>query len=286
VTILDRRLHAFRPDLADIRLSGDVVADRFVEGRPARVTAPVADLRARPDPDAGCDTQLLMGADISVFDAAEGWAWVQAHADGYVGYMRADLLGAEAPPPTHRVVAPRSFVYAEPDLKRSAHMALSMGSRVAIAGHAERRGTLYAMMADGSAMIASHVAPLAAHAVDYVAVAETLEHTPYLWGGASAFGIDCSGLVQLSMSIAGRRAQRDSDMQASGLGDPVDPGPAGSLLSRGDLVFWHGHVAIVTGPGTIIHANGHTMTVAREGLSAAIERISYLYGQPTGYRRP
>jgi cell wall-associated NlpC family hydrolase len=133
-------------------------------------------------------------------------------------------------------------------------------------------------------LVASHLQSLSKPADDWVSVAETLEHTPYLWGGASAFGIDCSGLVQLAMRMAGRKAPRDSDMQAAGIGTLIDPDPAG--LERGDLVFWKGHVAIVTGADRIIHANGHTMTVARERLSEAIARIGYLYGQPTAFRRP
>jgi cell wall-associated NlpC family hydrolase len=117
-------------------------------------------------------------------------------------------------------------------------------------------------------------------------VAEALLSTPYLWGGTSAFGIDCSGLVQLSMRMAGRTVPRDTDMQASGLGEPFDPGADLAGLRRGDLVFWKGHVAIMLDGKNIIHANGHAMMVSRERLSDAVERIAYLYGGPTGFRRP
>jgi cell wall-associated NlpC family hydrolase len=127
---------------------------------------------------------------------------------------------------------------------------------------------------------------VAEHAADYVAVAETLENAPYLWGGATAFGLDCSGLVQLSMRMAGKSAPRDSDMQAAGLGAPLEAGANFTDLRRGDLVFWKGHVAILTDPETVLHANGHTMLVSREKLADAIFRIGYLYGQPTGFRRP
>lgn len=286
MTTLDRRLNAFRPDLADRRLEGAVEARRFVDGAPMRVAAPVADLLSAPDRTAGLDTQLLRGAVVVVFETRDGFAWVQAMADGYVGYVEATALAPPDEAPTHVVAVPRSFVYGEPDMKTPRHEVLSMGSAVAVAGEAETRGTRYLTLAGGGAMIAAHLKPLGETGGDYVAVAETLVHTPYLWGGASGFGLDCSGLVQLCLRMTGQRAPRDTDMQAASLGAAIEPGENNAALRRGDLVFWKGHVAIVTGPDAIIHANGHTMTVACESLSGAIRRIGYLYGMPTGFRRP
>lgn len=280
---LDKRLHAYRPDLADTRLRGRVQAERFVEGEAMAVAAPIADLRPAPDAGAGIDTQLLFGETVRVFERRGGWAWVQADLDGYVGYLPESHLGPGEPSSTHWVVQPRTFIYPEPDMKRPRGSALSMGSRITVTGEAETRGTRYLMLAGGGAVIADHCATVGEPACsDYVTIAGRLLETPYLWGGKSAFGIDCSGLVQLSMMMAGRKAPRDSDMQANGLGEEIGFGD----LKRGDLVFWKGHVAIVEDPETIIHANGHTMSVAREGLSAAIERIGYLYGKPTCCRRP
>jgi len=284
LTALDRRLHAFRDDLADVRLAGRIAAPRFAEGRSARVTAAFADMRRAPRSDAGLDTQLLHGDDVTVFEQVGKWAWVQAANDGYVGYVPASALGAAEGEPTHMVSAPRSFVYAQADMKLPTTGVLSIGSRVAVAGFEERRGTRYALLGSGGAVIAAHLRDTADRAPDYVDVAEMLVNTPYLWGGATAFGIDCSGLVQLSMRMAGRNVLRDSDMQAANLGDAFDP--ASVAPKRGDLVFWKGHAAIMTDPRTIIHANGHTMLVSREPLAGAIERIGYLYGQPTGFRRP
>jgi cell wall-associated NlpC family hydrolase len=286
LTVYDKRLHAFRPDLADARLKNEVLADRFVEGRPARIVAPVADLLSEPRPDAGLNTQLLFGDHVAVFEEAEGWAWVQAERDGYVGYVSGGFLGPRGDEQTHVVSAPRSFVYPGPDLKLPRLGALSLGSAVTVRDFAEVRGTRYALLATGGAMIASHLRSIDQMSDDYVAVAEMLLMTPYLWGGATAFGIDCSGLVQLAMRMAGRDVLRDTDMQAATIGEALEPGSDHSGLRRGDLVFWKGHVAVMLDERSIIHANGHTMLVSCEGLGEAIKRIGYLYGGPTGFRRP
>lgn len=283
---LDRRLNAFRPDLADSRLQGRVEAARFAEGRKARVIAPVLDLRGAPDADAGLDTQLLLGDAVTVFDEAGGFAWVQAARDSYVGYVSASGLAQEGPALTHVVAVPRTFVYREPDMKRPATAALSLGSRLIITGAAATRGTDYAVLDTGEAVVAAHLKPDDVVAEDYVAVAEILERTPYLWGGTSAFGIDCSGLVQLGLRMAGRACPRDTDMQAASLGRPLAISDDLAGLERGDLVFWRGHVAIMLDGETVIHASGHAMTVVREGLREAVGRIARLYGQPRGFRRP
>jgi cell wall-associated NlpC family hydrolase len=280
--MLDRRLHAFRPDLADRALRGQVESERFVAPEAAMVAWQVAALRPKPDLSAGIDTELLMGEEIRVFERQGDWAWVQAVDDGYVGYIPEAAIAAFVAP-SHVVTVPRTFVYSGPDLRFPMRMALSMGSRLAISGEAETRGTRYLLLADGGALVSRHLQPLSdPPAADYVSIAARFLETPYLWGGKSGFGIDCSGLVQLAMRMAGHAAPRDSDMQASGLGMPIER----QDLQRGDLVFWKGHVAIMENDETMIHANGHTMSVARETLTDAIDRIGWLYGSPTGYRRP
>lgn len=286
MTHLDRRLNAYRPDLADARLEGRVETERFVAGRPARVAAPVLDVRNGPGEDAGLDTQLLAGDAVLVFEDAGGIAWVQSERDSYVGYVSREGLVFDAPEPTHVVGAPRTFSYSRPDMKSPATAMWSIGSRLTIVSEADTRGTAYALTANGEALVAAHLRPAGEAAEDFAGVAELLERTPYLWGGASAFGIDCSGLVQLSMRMAGRIAPRDTDMQAGALGTPLSAGDDLAGLRRGDLVFWKGHVAIMLDAETIIHANGHTMSVAREPLRQAVDRIAYLYGKPTGFRRP
>jgi cell wall-associated NlpC family hydrolase len=282
---LDRRSHAYRPDLADSRLRGRVVADRYTDGMPAEVIVPVADVRPRPDPACGIDTQALYGEALTVFEISGGWAWVQLAADGYVGYMREEAIGQGASEATHVVSAPRSFVYPGADLRFPLLKALSMGSRLRITGAAETRGTAYALLEDGSAIIAAHLRPAGESAAeDAVSVAVRFLGTPYLWGGRSGFGIDCSGLVQMALAMTGKSAPRDSNQQAAGLGRIIDPETDGLL--RGDLVFWKGHVGFIEDPETLLHASGGTMDVTREPLRDAIDRIARLYGLPTCYRRP
>ncbi|HEV7246621.1 MAG TPA: NlpC/P60 family protein [Shinella sp.] len=279
----DRRVNAYRPDLAEEALRGIVAAERYVAGTPARIADPVAALRPRPDLAAGIDTQLLFGEDVRVLDRADGWAWVKSDFDGYVGYLTETALAEDEQAATHIVAVPRSFAYSGPDLKTPAAFALSIGSRLTVVGESETRGTRYLTLAGGQSVVAGHCLALGKTAGDdYVSIAARFLETPYLWGGRSGFGLDCSALVQLAMMMTGRTAPRDSDMQAAGLGTPIERGD----LARGDLVFWKGHVAIMEDDKTVLHANGHTMTVAREGLDAAIERIGWLYQQPTGYRRP
>ncbi len=281
--MLDRRLNAYRADLAEMSLKGRVNAARFVEGEKARVVVAVAELRSEPHFNSGVDTQLLFGEGVTVYDMKNGWAWVKSDVDSYVGYVPDRFLDDAGEPSTHWITAPRTFIYPEPELKTAPIGGLSMGSRISVIEEVEKRGTHYFILEDERAVIANHCQPLGeSETDDYVNIAARFVETPYLWGGRSGFGIDCSGLVQLSLMMAGRSAPRDSDMQAESLGDEIRP----EALRRGDLIFWKGHVGILEDSGMLIHANGNTMSVARENLKDAITRIAYLYGEPTGFRRP
>jgi len=286
MTALDRRLNAYRPDLADARLEGQVEAERFVEGEAAEVAVPVADLKNATGLDAGVDHQLLLGDRVRVFERCGGWAWVQSVADSYVGYLQASALGAPGPQPTHLVRVARSFAYPTDDLKSAPALPLSLGCAVTVTGQTERRGTAYATLSTGMSVVAGHLRPFREAATDYVAVAEQLQGAPYLWGGTSGFGVDCSGLIHLAMRMAGRSVLRDTDMQARALGEAIEPGAGLEGLRRGDLVFWKGHVAIMTDAANAVHASGRTMLVTWEPVADAVARIEPLYGPPTAFRRP
>jgi cell wall-associated NlpC family hydrolase len=282
---LDKRLHAFRPDLADERLRGQVEAQRFVTGTQMQIIESVIDVRREPRPDAPVDSQALYGETLLLFEDQEGFGWAQLQTDNYVGYFAMNALSQTITKPTHIVSAPRTFLYPGADMKFPITKSLSIGSRLPIIGEAETRGTRYLKLTSGEYVIASHTCPINDHAADPVTVALRLLETPYLWGGRSAFGIDCSGLVQLSHALCGRALPRDSDMLAKSAGRQIGEGAEHEPLQRGDLVFWKGHVAFMEDAQTLLHASGHAMAVVREPYLAARERIKSMYGLPTSYRR-
>lgn len=276
----DPRLTPARPDLADSRLDGVVAAERYVAGEPAQVIVPSAPLRRAPRLEAGLDTEVVRGDAVTVYEIRDGFAWVQIRRDGYVGYLPDAALGPPDPAPTHKVSALRTFVYPAPDLKRPHLAYLSLGAAFA----AEAREGEYWRLAGGGYVFAGHAVSLDAREPDFAGTAERLVGTPYLWGGRTSLGLDCSGLVQLCLETAGLACPRDADQQERGLGEALPPGLDG--LRRGDLVFWKGHVGMMLDAERLIHANGHHMAVAVEPLSQAVERIAAKsYGAVTSIRR-
>ena len=195
----DPRRHAYRGDLAAEPLRGLVEARRFVKGEPRQVSAPSLPLRREPRFDARLDTEVLLGETATVYDESEGWAWVQLSRDGYVGYVPSEGLTRRLVTPTHRIAALRSYVYPEPDGKTPPLALLSLNARIAC----ERAEGKFLALAGGGYVFAAHAAPIGATEPDFVAVAEAFLGTPYLWGGRTSIGLDCSGLVQLALEAAG-----------------------------------------------------------------------------------
>ena len=279
---LDPRINPVRPDLAAARLRGRVEAARFADGEQRRVVAPAAPVRRHPAHDAALDTEALMGERVTVYDPQGEFAWVQLEADGYVGYLPSDALGEIGVEPDQRVCALRTFVYPGPNLKLPPTGFLSLNAAVAVRAV---EGD-YAQLATGGFVHLAHLADRSHHEPDFVAVAERFVGTPYLWGGKTSLGLDCSGLVQIALAAAGIAAPRDSDMMARELGAPVETGPDLSGLRRGDLVCWGGHIGIMLDDRQLLHANGHAMATAVEPLRVAEERIrTKSYGPITGIRR-
>ena len=276
---LNPRLNAYREDLADIRLEGQVTAERFVDGRSGVVVAPLAPLRRSPSSRAALDTEALMGERLRVFDTLqteEGvWSWVQLETDGYVGYAPGEAIALVEPDTgsaaaAYRVRVPRTFLFPKPDIKTPPVMGLPMGALVSKTGDSADHNAAYVLV-PGGAVVAQHLGPPDDHMGDPVAVAERFVGTPYLWGGKSVLGIDCSGLVQLACQMAGIEAPRDSGDQARSLGTRL----AGiEALQRGDLIFWPGHVGLMLDGRRLLHANAFHMMTAIEPLAETIERFS------------
>jgi Bacterial dipeptidyl-peptidase Sh3 domain/NlpC/P60 family len=277
----DPRLTPARPDLAAKYLEGKVDAARFVTGEQFEIGDAIVPLREQPFSGAGLLTQALKGERVTIYDRdSEGWAWGQLNGDGYVGWLPDRALYEPGPMPTHKVTAIRTFAFPGPSIKLPPAETLMMGTMLTVV----REEGPFAVTREGWHLPRSHVGGIAENAADFVAVAETFAGTPYLWGGKSSLGVDCSGLVQLSLTAAGTGCPRDSDMQRDGLGRDLDPADH-AKLRRGDLIFWKGHVAIVRDAGSIVHANAHHMATAFENTRDAITRIKAAGSEVTAIKR-
>jgi hypothetical protein len=265
----DPRLTPARPDLAAKYLEGKVKAARFVAGEVFEISDAIAPLREKPSADAMLLTQALKGERVTIYDRnGEGFAWGQLNSDGYVGWLPDRMLAKPIGEPMHKITALRTFAFPGPSIKLPPIDTLLMGTTLAVT----REDGAFAVTREGWYLPRPHVGSIDHYADDFVAVAEQFAGTPYLWGGKSGLGIDCSGLVQISLNAAGTGCPRDSDMQQDGLGRELSPAEA-RKLQRGDLIFWKGHVAIVRNATTIVHANAHHMATTIENTRDAIARI-------------
>jgi hypothetical protein len=277
----DPRMTPARGDLAAKYLEGKVEAARFVTGEEFEISDALAPLRRAPSSDAELSTQALKGERAMIYDRnCEGWAWGQLNSDGYVGWLPDQALKKPAGQPSHKVTALRTFAFPGPSIKLPPVEMLAMGSLLTVL----REEGSFAVTREGWHLPRQHLDLIGQHVPDFVAVAEAFVGTPYLWGGKSGLGIDCSGLVQVSLTAAGTGCPRDSDMQQEGLGEALDPRDT-KKLKRGDLIFWKGHVAIVRDANTVVHANAHHMATTIERTLDAITRIKASGSDITAIKR-
>ena len=269
---LDKRINAWRPDLAAASLQGRVDAARFAEGVTASVMVGRAALRAAPEGEQV--SELLFGERVTVYDRAGGWAWVQARNDGYVGYMRDGALG-DTGAPDLRISALMAPVFSAAHLKSPVRGVLPLNARVR---NGAQNGD-YVEVLPGGFVHRRHLSD--GVEADFVAVAERFAGVPYVWGGKTASGLDCSGLVQTALAACGISAPRDTDMMERALGQVV----ALAEARRGDLVFWKGHMGIVLDEGRFLHANAFHMLVTIEPLEEALARNESICGPLTAVKR-
>ncbi|MBV8973062.1 MAG: C40 family peptidase [Sphingomonadaceae bacterium] len=267
---LDRRVHAIRDDLADVFLAGSVIAPRYVEGVARQGILPTATMHARPDAASTVISQLLLGEAFTLFDTAGDWGWGQCGHDGYVGWTRLAALG-EPLAASHRVAAATAAVFAAPDIKAPLIATVPLNALLAASDAGERF-----VAAAGGFVHRRHVAGLTDAAADPVAVALGFVGSPYVWGGRTRQGIDCSGLTQAALLACGIACPRDSDQQAAAF-----PAIGAAARRAGDLVVFPGHVGILVDPDTILHANAHWMATVVEPLADAARRLA-----PAGFHRP
>ena len=268
---LDPRTHVFRSDLADLTLRDQVKAEVYVEPVMRQCLRGVLPMLGTPSPDARLISQVRYGEFLDVFEMRDdGFAWVQNRSDRYVGYIPIECpLGDKIAMRSNRVMALRTYVYPEPDMKVPPIDELTLGSFVSINS---QQGKFLELLSGGF-VFAGHVAATEfAQDRDYVYTAGRMLHTPYLWGGRTPKGIDCSGFVQLVLELAGYEVPRDCDQQQAAFGQPLDCHWRDRAWQRGDVVFFPGHAGIMTGTDHIIHANAHTMDVTVEPLADLVGR--------------
>lgn len=278
MSAVDPRLTLVRDGLADLRLQGQIPAERFARTRACTIISPSAPLTGASDPAAERASELMFGEGFDVLSEDGEYAFGQTARDGYVGFVQKAALRQGAPSPRWRVSALRTYAFAEPSIKSAAIGPFSRNALI----EADRSEGRFVHAIGAGWFVREHLAPIGRFDADPARLALDYRGTPYLWGGVSSLGLDCSGLVQQALRACGRACPRDSDQQRS-LGRAIEPQDG---LARGDLVFWPGHVALLTGPDEIVHANAHHMAVVREPLAEAVARIKRATGSdPMAWRR-
>ncbi len=246
-----------------------------------QVTAWVTAVRRTPEPDGPMDTQALYGEAFAAEEERNGWIRGRTEIDGYPGWIDAETAAQPVRPVTHRVSVLRTYAFSAPDVKSAPVALLSRNAKLSLC---EDRDGRFRREARLGWFVDRHVAPLAAAAPDWVAVAEEFLHAPYLWGGKESLGLDCSGLIQTALEAAGVASPRDSEDQEQALGRPLSDQER-LELKRGDLVFWRGHVGVMTDATNLLHANARAMAVTKEPLATYVDAIRADAGPITSIRR-
>ena len=278
----DPRVTPVRDDLVATHLRDRYPRANQASGQLRRATVSRATLSFGPDAAARRESELLFGEGFTVFDERDGWAWGQAARDHYVGWLPSDMLGPDLGAPTHEVVVPATYLYPEADLKSPAPVRLSLASLVVATG---RREDNFLEAAGGGWIHVNHVAPREVVESDYVSTGLSLVGVPYLWGGRSSDGMDCSGFIQVVLQRAGLMPPRDSDQQEAVVGTPFDNDDDLGKLRRDDILFFQGHVGIVLDGWRFLHASASNMTVSIQRLSNVVDHAKEAGTPPRAVRR-
>ncbi len=269
----DPRTTPARADLAADSLKGRIRADKYCAGTEYQVIHGLTNLRSQPENTSALCSQLLYGEHFTAYEIRDGWAWGQAARDGYVGYCRADSLSPDFFPSTHHVTNLCSHIYPEPDIKSPPLGQVFMMSRISVIDELPHKG--FVRLADGNWIFATHISKL--FCSDPTSEALKFLYAPYLWGGRSCNGVDCSALVQLSFAAAGISVPRDSDQQAEVIGTTLADD---DVPRQGDVAFFPGHVGFMLDDMHLLHANAHHMRVSIDPLKEVIDIISFQTDDP------
>ena len=270
---LDNRLNAYRDDLADIALEGKVKASAFVTPEKYQVAVGVVAIYGAPDATTPMTTQLLYGEYFNVFEFNNEWVWGQSLKDGYVGYCSISGLTPDLHDCTHHVSALSTHIYPEPNLKVPPVDLIHMMSDVSVIDESQENG--FVPLADGNWIYGTHISK--DFGTEPVSEALKFLYTPYLWGGRSNAGIDCSALVQIAYASVGIEIPRDADLQENNFGITLDED---QVPRHGDIAFFPGHVGIMLDDMHLLHANAHHMRVSIDPLREVIDIVSFQTDKP------
>ncbi len=267
---IDKRLNAYRDDLADISLKGKVQSAQFIKPTKAVASAPSSSLRRGPAESDPVEKELLRGEKINVFEEKSGWCWVQSLRDGYVGYTKASSINYKnTVKMTHQVNSLRSLLFAEPNLKSFVKGHLSLNAIVSVISVKDK----FSQLECGSWIFSGHIQHINISNLTFLEAAKLYLEAPYLWGGNNNLGVDCSGLVQMAALAIGAILPRDADMIEDHFTEIVPYTNDDTILEINDLFFWPGHVGIYAGDNMILHANATDMKVSYHNIDFLLPHI-------------